>query len=375
MKNVFLFFLALPFFGFSQKADKNDVSTATLDSIVYDLTQKSLAPSSIFLPFSSIEIIDTRYDTSKLGYEIHKTHDRISNNDFKKIKLNKGVQESIQLFYNDYYSLCLKGQMNKLLIVLKTLWIDNVPSDYIPLESSKIAEHESFQNIHVKWEYYIQSEHKYYPFKRIDTIYQLTQSIISSKGFKFRKNDLSFFTFVLKSQLEQIDFSDIDRKYEHKKGLSFNSIDSFNRKRFLLPIINSQTVKKGLFLNFEEFKNNNPGIIDYEMKKEKKEMVWINKADSKTIEDFYFVSDSIGIHIGSEKRRSVVPVGNTFEFFSWGSVSQSKTLAGSMLNLIPTDYQIYRFNQQFQRRFDTETGTTKSYLVPRQINMDNGEVY
>ena len=375
MKIALLFFLVLPITSFSQKANKKDISTTTLDSIVYDLTPKTLAPSSIFLPFSKIQIIDARYDTSKLGYEIHQTHDFVNSNDFKKIKLNKGIYESIQLFYNDYYSLCLKDTMNKLLIVLKTLWIDNVPSGYAPVESSKISEHESYQNIHVKWEYYIQRKNKYYPFKRIDTIYQLTQSIISSNDFKFKKNDLSFFIFVLKSQLEQIDFSSIGINYENKKSLSFSSIDSFNRRRLLLPIINASTVQNGLFLNFEEFKNNNPGVVDYEVKKVKKERLWINRENLKIIEDFYLVSDSSGIHIGSEKRRSVVPVGNTFEFFSLGSVSQSKTLAGLMLNLMPIENYIYSPYQQFQRRFDSETGTIKIYLVPRQINMETGEVY
>ena len=131
----------------------------------------------------------------------------------------------------------------------------------------------------------------------------------------------------------------------------------------------------GLFLNFEEFKNNNPGVVDYEVKKVKKERLWINRENLKIIEDFYLVSDSSGIHIGSEKRRSVVPVGNTFEFFSLGSVSQSKTLAGLMLNLLPVENYIYSPYQQFQRRFDSETGTIKIYLVPRQINMETGEVY
>lgn len=358
--------------SFSQKPNKDDVATTSLDSVVYDLTPNTLAPSSIFLPFKSIEILDARFDTSKLGYENHHTHDNINSNDFKKIKLNKGVQESVQLFYNDYYNLSLKNPTNKLLIVLKTLWIDNVPSNYLPIENSKITEFESFQNIHVKWEYYVRRENKYYPFKRVDTVYQLTESILNSRDFKFRKNDLSFFMFVLKSQLEQIDFRNIDDNYENKKSLSFYSIDSFNRKRFLLPIMNATDIKKGLFLNFEEFKNNKPGIVEYEFKKEK---LWINKENLQIIEDFYLASDSSGIHTGSEKRRSVVRVGNTFEFFSWASVLQSKTVAGSMLNLLPAVNYTYPSYPQYQRRFDTETGTSKSYLVPRQINMETGEVY
>jgi hypothetical protein len=126
-------------------------------------------------------------------------------------------------------------------------------------------------------------------------------------------------------------------------------------------------------------RNNKPGVVDYEVqnlkKAKKKEMIWVNRENSKTVEDFYLVSDSSGINVGSEKRRDVVRVGNTFEFFSWGSLSKSKTLVGHMLSLIPADYNVYSSYPQFQRKFNVETATTNSFLVPRQINMETGEVY
>ena len=156
MKNALLILVFLPAMSFSQKPNKNDVATTSLDSIVYNLTPKTLAPSTISLPFKNIEILDARFDTSKIGYELHKKYDNISFKDFKQIKLVNGIKEFLQFFYNDYYQLCLKDSLKKLLIVIKTLWIDNAPANDLIEETDDEIESVSisFQNIHVKWEYY-----------------------------------------------------------------------------------------------------------------------------------------------------------------------------------------------------------------------------
>jgi hypothetical protein len=269
--------------------------------------------------------------------------------------------------------LCLKDSINKLLIVIKTLWIDNAPRNDFMIDQFNETESSSYQDIHIKWEYYIQKGNKYYPLKRADTIYQLTQSILSSKEYKFRKNDLSFFKYVLKSQLEMMNFNSSEEKYEYKKGLTFYQIDSFNQKRFLLPIITEHNIKKGVFQNYNEFKNNMPGVEEYEYKKIDKVKCWVDSKNSKPLENIFLLSDDNGIHTGAEKRISVVRVGNTFEFFEGGYLGVSKSLAGNLLNLVPGSYYPY---SQFQNRFHSGNGgESQGVLIPRQINMETGEVY
>ncbi len=376
MKKFAFILIIFPLFCFSQKPNKNDVPTTSLSSVEYDLTSKTLAPSDIYLPFKSIEIIDARFDTSKLGYEFHRQFDNNGYNDFKQIKLSKGIKESINFFYNDYYSLCLKGSINKLLIVLKTLWIDNLPRNDFAIERFNENAATSYQDIHVKWEYYIQRDSKYYPFKQIDTVYQLNQSVLLSRDYKFKKNNLSFFKFVLMSQLEQIDFSSINVDFENKKILTFNDIDSFNNKRFLIPVITSENIQKGVFQNFDEFRNNTPGIEDYELRKKSKEKLWVNKANSETIKNFYLMCDSTGVHVGSEKRLSVVRVGNTFEHFELCSISRSKTVIGNFLSIGLSAADRFDRDDYIYDKIGSGDGSKLSYiLVPRQVNMENGKTY
>jgi hypothetical protein len=170
MKKICLLFLIIPALSFSQKNRQKDLSTTQLDSILYSLTSKTLAPSDIVLPFSNVEILDARFDTTKLGFELHKKYDRISYKDFKKIKLEGGVNKAIENFYNDYYKLCLKGTDNKLLVVLKTLWIDNFPSPDFKEKRRYDIVKESYQNIYIKFEYYLKRANEYYAIKRVDTV-------------------------------------------------------------------------------------------------------------------------------------------------------------------------------------------------------------
>ena len=191
MKKVILFLLLIPSIAFSQK-DKREMLTTELDNIVYYLTSKTLAPSDINLPVKSIKILDARFDTSKLGFEIHQKYSNIRIKDFKRIKLQGGIDKSLENFYNDYYKLALKGSTDKLLMVLKTLWIDNIPNVETNEKVRYDIERATYQNIHVKIEYYVEKNDKYYPIKRLDTVYQLTESILNNADFKFKKNDLCF---------------------------------------------------------------------------------------------------------------------------------------------------------------------------------------
>jgi hypothetical protein len=365
VKKISLLFLILPGLSFSQRSSKKNITTTQLDSLFYNLTSKTFAPSDISLPFSSIEILDARFDTTKLGFEMPKKHDKIGYKDFKKIKLEGGINKSIENFYNDYYKLCLKDTDNKLLVVLKTLWIDNLPSPDFKEKRRYDIVKESYQNIYIKFEYYLKNANGYYPIKRVDTVYQLTESILHSPDINLKKNDLSFFTYTLKSLLEKNDFIALIDKADKVRKLSLNSIDSFNRTRFNVPILTTAKLNDGVFLNFNEFKNNTPSTIEYKFKKIKgMEFLYIN---GETMESHFFwaISDSAGLHFSSSKKNNIIRIGNTFEFFSLDDIYLPKTIVGNILSI-----NISNPNSGYSG------GTNHKYLaVPRQVNMETGEIY
>lgn len=372
LKSVF-FFLLLPMLGFSQEGNEKRLSTSMLDSAEYFFKSKTLAPSSIRLPFKHIEVVDARFDTSKLGFELKRDIGYISNSNFRKIKLRGGIRKAIQDYYNDYYQLCLKDTANELLIVLKTLWIDNFPTGEFKERRRFDVVRETYQDIYVKFEYYLKRENEYYHLKRTDTVYQLTEQIINSKKLNLKKNDLSFFLFTLKSLIETYDFDELINRVDLKKNLSLKSIDSFNNKRFLLPVLIADSLKKGIFLSVKDYINNTP-VPDSAYRFDKKGRLF--KRDDKTTEIFYFYNNNeVGFSMRLLENTNIIRIGNTFEVFMMNDVYLAKTAAGNLLGLIP-DTKFPGVDGLERTEFNAGNGARLHLMkVPRQINMETGEIY
>ncbi|MFM2327287.1 MAG: hypothetical protein RIR31_1489, partial [Bacteroidota bacterium] len=100
MKILFLTILFVPFNVFSQS---NKWNPNHLDDELTNLEAEYIAPTSIKLPFSSIKIIDSRFDTSKIGFTLGNKIFTSKTNYYKKFKLKKGTAVAIEEYYNDYY--------------------------------------------------------------------------------------------------------------------------------------------------------------------------------------------------------------------------------------------------------------------------------
>ena len=345
--------LIIPSIVFSQRKPTMDRLPTELKDEIFSITPKSLAPSDIRLPFKEVEILDARFDTSKLGFIFHAKAIDLDNNDYRKIKLSNGIGRSLQDFYNDYYQLCFNDTTNKLLIVLKKLWIDNLPSRNSINDRTDIQRN-SFEDVHIKFEYYLHRANNYYPIKRVDTIYQLTEENMSS----FKKKGLSFFVYCLKSVMEKYDFNIYFQGIEKKKSYDFKKIDSFNNNRFILPILTSITAKPGVYLTFKEFINNTPSFQEYKVNYS--QSVLYDK-DSANRYYYWAFADEYGMHVKPNKKPDMVRVGNTFEFFIYDEQYVRKSAAGNMLLL---------------EMGATGNGTKgKLVLSPKQVDMETGYFY
>ena len=342
---------------YSQSKTNDILYTSDLDSIEYNLVAESLAPSSIQLPFRGITILDARFDTSKLGFEKHQQFINLNKKDFRKIKLKGGIKNNILGFYNDYYQRCFSNSTDQLLMVFKTLWIDNLPDRSFRKERITDIVKESYQDIYIKVEFYLKRISDYYPLKRVDTVFQLTEQNIHSPLLKLKKNNLSFFLFALKSLLENYDFNMLTENNDHKKMISIKEIDSFNNKRFLLPVLNVKKITNGVYMHFREFANNDPSIgeNDYYINKKGKVMI----KNDLTNEHFYWaIADDSGIHIREPLLVDFKRIGNTFEFFLNTFAFMPKSLTGNFLDLNENKGKKIRF-----------------FLTPRQIDMETGIIY
>ncbi len=341
MKKVLFILYLLPNTAFPQQAKKGSDDPRLMDSLVFHITSEDKASTELRLPFGSIEVIDARFDTSKIGFIFNKSHHAHDFKDFKKMLLSGGVSQAIQEYYNHYYQDCFRPTANRLLIVLKRLWISNQPVS-VRREKRYDIERNSLQDIYIKFEYYLQKGAGYHPMLRTDTVYQLLEENINAETDRLKKDPLAFLKYTLKSLIEKNDFNKLSADLVGKKIVTRSGIDSFNAKRYQLPILTAYEYKRGIYLSIREFIDNNPSVKQFKVT-ENKELIGEEINTEKVT--FWAYADNSGIHMSLKEKLNVYRVGNTFEFFANDMIYVSRTTGGKPMKLV-----------YYPRQIDMETG-------------------
>jgi hypothetical protein len=282
------------------------------------LTAQRTAPSEIKLPFSSIKIIDSRFDTSKIGFlpGINIIQDK--RNVFRKIRFKGGIVKSLQEYYNDYYKNSFQQNGFELLIVMKRFWVsgvDNRKDKQIELTNSL----EVATNLYFKWEYYLGKNNNYLPVKRVDTIIQVSDDLAQYIDEEFNERRLARFKFALKAMIELHDFEKKVEVFDKQPKKTMEEIDNYNAKRNDLVVLKDSILKKGIYLSFDEFKNNSPSIKDYKEEKTRynifKSERYLTDAQGNLINNYWGYSDGEDFRYGKFGNDRIFRIGNTFQFF------------------------------------------------------------
>jgi hypothetical protein len=245
----------------AQRSRNSAYRPGDLESRYVSLGSKDFSPPAIRLPFSCFRIIDSRFDTSKIGFisSIENVPNPFSA--FRKLKLKNGLAKSLENYYTTYYKQSLTNTDMGLAIVMKKFWISS-SRDHMEQSQNVSQILEDNIQVHAKWELYIFRGDEYLPFRRIDTIIQSDALIRRHRLGKEDSRD--FFRYILVEVLnglvEQFNYVAPVKVFTTRPRQSFHAIDETNKKRFLLPILQDSLPRDGVFLNFNEFKNNLPSI-------------------------------------------------------------------------------------------------------------------
>jgi hypothetical protein len=321
---LFLFFMITGLMVFAQKDDKIKGSPDKLAYVDFSLRAQRIAPSDIKLPFSSIKIIDSRFDTSKIGfvpiefYVPSPTSGLQQVISFKKIRIYGGIAQSIEDYYKVYYENSFTQNGLQLLLVMKRFWIsgiDNTSGTRMDI----VGNLKTSTNFYIKWEYYLGKDNNYLPVKRIDTLLKEQDVIDYTLKGEFSESRQAYFKVVLKSLIEILDFNRAVTAYESQPKKTFNEINDFNAKRNNLVILQDSIIKKGVYLSFDEFANNNPSIKDFNIKKMRygvfKSEPYLEKPDGEMISEYWGYSDGKEMRFGKFGNELIYRKGNTFEFY------------------------------------------------------------
>ena len=355
MKILLLLFWVLPSFVFSQKTKPNTANPDRLPGKKFEFEVFKIAPGEIKLPFSSIKIIDNRFDTSKLGFipivQFIDNKKKVG----RKIIFNEGVAKAIENYYNEFYQNSFSHNDVKLLIVMKKFWlsgVDNKRNKEIDVPENS----ESIKFLYCKWEYYLSKGEEFMPLKRIDTV--VTGVVFESQKNESMRNlsTEKILKLILNGLIEVFDFNAAVNQMEKLPKKTWQQIESYNLASFNIPVLRDSVFTKGVYLNFNEFKNNKPSIINF---KEGKMRISFNKTENYLEDDNgnritnywgYFTGDEL--KIGKYGNDKLYRANNTFEFFL-----KHQYLTANTNILGGTSYK------------------DKEVWIPYQIDMETGKIY
>ena len=302
------------------------------------------------LSFAHINIIDSRYDTTKIGYAP-------KGNSHKKLTVepafSTGIQNSLNTSLRSNFDM---SNENSLLIVIKKFWIKNA-------FLKKQTEYGS-QCI-VKLELYLNKDSAYFPLIRIDTIFTHDDPL------KTNGSQLVMLPFEQSLiQLEKINFE----KVLSSRKLWWKDIEEFNGVRFRKPIY-SAILQKGMYLTFKDFLENRPDNRPFEINfgKLTDQLYLTGEDDKKVFTEFWAVYDGNKLYINSGLNfYELVRTDKGFEF--WGN---EEVIRHSSQPTFRSESNSAESIAKGMANYGMEKvlSTKKNSLKPFQVNMENGTVY
>ena len=314
-------------------------------------------PGDIFLsaklPFSSVRIIDARFDSTKLGYV--KT---TIGHDYKKIVTKQSLSKTLEEYVNNR----LSGNFNQparenLLIVIKKLWLQQATQDEVNNKKMSMTSGpsgEGFGMCTPAFDVYVQKDSVYFPLLKIDT------TLFTLK--KLNKGDDYLLSYALENCLKRIASYDLS-KINNRKPLSWQTIAEYNNRRFNYPRFTNDTLTKGIYLTFKDFLNNKPLIKKFITQSGKiTDELYVEENGNQTLlKNFWGFCDG---------ERNYINIG--YNFFELAMESNTYELWGSKLitertsqHYVPGSYGTNTIN----------TKKTKLNYKPLQLDMETGKVY
>lgn len=229
-----------------------------------------------------ITVLDARADTANAGLMQKKTVDPVSGilngaeNNQTVQRVNKkpifiafadGVKRQVERFTSQALAFSGDTTQPQILMVIKKLWL----SDELNFKDQGYTQNKLVgpanrdvwsSGIDIGIEFYLKNGDAYYPMYRYDSII--------SKALTISEYGQEYVGLALESSLQKL--LQMDAKTAvilHKKSFSLAEINLHNEDGFNLPVLRDSILVKGVYMTFEDFKNNRPSHHNFELKKDR----------------------------------------------------------------------------------------------------------
>ncbi|MEP7278004.1 MAG: hypothetical protein ABI813_05125, partial [Bacteroidota bacterium] len=259
---------------------KEDFDVYKFDAVAIDITPRS---SLIQLNnLQGITVMDVRADTARIGLMQKRIVDHFTgllSNATKKqteqrlnrtptfVTMRDGLQREATAFLEKAIKFPGNPNLPGILMVIKKLWL----SDEQPYRQqignggglqSQIKKDAWTSGIDLSVEFYLKSGTDYYPLYRYDSVICEAMTV-SEHATEFVEEALR----VSIQKLQQMDA--IAAAILRRRTFSLAAINQHNRDAFNIPALTDTVLRAGVYLDFDEFKNNNPSLGDFMLQKDR----------------------------------------------------------------------------------------------------------
>ena len=268
--------------------------------------------------YSHFEVIDERTDTGRIG--IHTCTPDFGRNYDRQLVFEHSTAGEIAGYLNNRFA--RSGSPYTALVILRTLWLSD--ANYVRAEYLRHPERRLERtHIRLKAEIYAIRDDRYIPVLRFDTLQTaMKRRIIEERSPYFEwGGNLAAILDVLADSACSV----TPGKEEENRSVALADIREFNASRFHAPIGDNRPAR-GVYANFEEFRNNTPSIQNFEIRLEDHQRVLYLQESGATYyshnawgysdgKDIYIMRDGILHPAWKEGNAFYLPAGQHDIFF------------------------------------------------------------
>ena len=317
--------------------------------------------------YSSVQFLDARADTSKLGFalagsnnEYHRLLFPKPAGDYLNSKINPLLQKRDDSTKN-YHS------KDSLLFVLKDLWVSQVK---IPASFGKRMLTGPIDNLcfcYFSSDCYLVNDKRLEFLGNIDTVVSLKKWIVMSADDLLKKTIITVMT-IADSLLSQ---HTINTKAITQEELNANLQSEYN-----FPILNTP-LRKGIFLSYNDFLMNTPAEVEFKVGEDKKREYLESKSITEPeVNNAWGYSDGTDIffHI-NDKFYRMVRSQNTFELAGPRNINKMHGKDEIILHTAIATFLGGIASGGFNLLFMDSNNKIMKELVPYQLNIKKGTIY
>jgi hypothetical protein len=225
--------------------------------------------SAVRLPYDTIMFKDVRYDTTFFAINYPILH--ISKTYNIKENFSGGFSKNLSNYFNSYFTTGNSNGDKKLICFIKKFSITQ-QYDFLKQYNNGNLRDNRMNQIYIEIECYYKHGNTLFPAVRFDTSY--------THRFPTIINVPAIVKELLQPLVIKIEQANLDRITQRK---SYTEAEVFKRytDRFDIPILTANSYAKGIYKNFNEFKNNSPSIDSFSITADKMK---VNATDTKNFD-------------------------------------------------------------------------------------------